>query len=555
MKTRITTISVMMLLIITIMLAIIPNTAMAIQTLKEYYDTNDDSFYTMYGATWYAQTFTTASSYHISNISLLLYKTLNPTNMTLHVRNTALGLPTGNDLVSVYASPSSLPTGAPYTWYSFELYPYLKVSSGYTYAIILNATGSTFHTVNWRADITSPTYAGGSYLKSSDSGASWTPASGRDFMFRCYGMPINFTLTATLPTNHADYFLNNTDTLRYYSILNLSFNYGLSCGGTIGKKYFFEDEEVGDSSLLSGNGSKTFNIFYPGNHYSNTVKNGVTYDWKVNLSFHGVYLNKTFDFTLIYIPNVIHSYTNIENASGTNFVKWNNTGFWEWANFTGNTTSLTWSNNHKNTTWTHISKLLTNNSWYIYDNDTGNTTGLTWENHHVNTTWSHFSRLLANNSWYIYDNDTGNMTGNVTGNYTVNISMVNPDGASIFYNWTGDVTQNNTNITFTVTNNMDIVCYVGVLAMNVVFDITQLGLVFLSILTFFCVFVGYLMNNSTGGVFLLVSTGLIFNLMVFTWVYFVGVFALSMTPLFVALIVLFAKDGVIRLKNKNLQKN
>jgi hypothetical protein len=95
---------------------------------------------------------------------------------------------------------------------------------------------------------------------------------------------------------------------------------------------------------------------------------------------------------------------------------------------------------------------------------------------------------------------------------------------------------------------------IEVISMNVIIDITQMGLLFITLLTMFCIFVGYMMNNSTGGVFLLISAGLIFNLMVLVWIYFAGVYAISMTPLFVALLMLFAKDGIIRLKNKNLNK-
>jgi hypothetical protein len=79
-------------------------------------------------------------------------------------------------------------------------------------------------------------------------------------------------------------------------------------------------------------------------------------------------------------------------------------------NDTGNTTTITWFDNHKNTTWSHIKILLVNNSWKIYDNDTGNTTTITWFDNHKNTAWSHIKILLVNNSWKIYDNDTGNIT-------------------------------------------------------------------------------------------------------------------------------------------------
>jgi hypothetical protein len=89
---------------------------------------------------------------------------------------------------------------------------------------------------------------------------------------------------------------------------------------------------------------------------------------------------------------------------------------------------------------------------------------------------------------------------------------------------------------------------------TVSFDITQLGLLFLIIMTIFFMVMGYLLVNSTGGVFLFISACLLFNLMMFVMVYFGGVFSIGLTPLFVGLMIVTIKDGVIRLKNKNLRK-
>jgi hypothetical protein len=158
------------------------------------------------------------------------------------------------------------------------------------------------------------------------------------------------------------------------------------------------------------------------------------------------------------------------------------------------------------------------------------------------------------NASYIFSYDlyTGIVTGNMTYNFTINMTSI--DGFNFSVNWTGNYNSTNTNITVPVNNSMVIHGAIEVISMNVIIDITQMGLLFITLLTMFCIFVGYMMNNSTGGVFLLISAGLIFNLMVLVWIYFAGVYAISMTPLFVALLMLFAKDGIIRLKNKNLNK-
>lgn len=281
-------------------------------------------------------------------------------------------------------------------------------------------------------------------------------------------------------------------------------------------------------------------------YMNQTFRSNHTGSWKT-LSWNNNTLNATLTYTTTFYHNNYSCYWSSNLTD--NHSHWTNNSYYYYM-VRCPSKNLTISNHHVNTTWTNQYKYNFYSGYTYYDNDTGNLTTYHFYNNHVDTMWSHLVRQNSTGYW-IYDNDTGNASG---GSYNFTINMTSIDGFNFSINWTGDYNSTNMNITVPVNSSMVIHGVIEVISMNVVIDITQLGLVFLTLLTMFCVLVGYLMNNSTGGVFLLISAGLIFNLMVLVWIYFAGVYAISMTPLFVALLMLFAKDGIIRLKNKNLNK-
>lgn len=283
------------------------------------------------------------------------------------------------------------------------------------------------------------------------------------------------------------------------------------------------------------------------NDYMNqTFRSNYTGSWQT-LSWNNHTLNATLTYTTTFYHNNYSCYWS-SNVTD-NHSHWTNNSY-HYYMVRCPSKNLTISNHHVNTTWTNQYKYNFYSGYIYYDNDTGNLTSYHFYNNHVDTVWSHLVRQNSTGYW-IYDNDTGNISG---GSYNFTINMTSIDGFNFSVNWTGNYNSTNTNITVPVNSSMVIHGAIEVISMNVIIDITQMGLLFITLLTMFCIFVGYMMNNSTGGVFLLISAGLIFNLMVLVWIYFAGVYAISMTPLFVALLMLFAKDGIIRLKNKNLNK-
>jgi hypothetical protein len=156
--------------------------------LKDNYDGSDDEYGTVYGVVWKGQSFTAASSYTISSVSLEMYHTGNPGTVTVSIRATAAGVPTGGDLCSGTYNGNTLPTSAATAaWTNMSLGAGAALTSGTMYAIVVRAVDtSAGNQVYFSGDNTTPGYATGAYLQSSDSGVNWATAAGVDYNFKTY---------------------------------------------------------------------------------------------------------------------------------------------------------------------------------------------------------------------------------------------------------------------------------------------------------------------------------------------------------------------------------
>ncbi len=157
-------------------------------TLFEYYNINDDSAITMYGVSWYAQTFTPLISHKIKSVKLLLYRVASPGTITVSIKATSGGHPIGSDLCVGTTNGDTLPTGLPYEWreIGFGISPSLVANE--KYAIVVRALeGDGSNTLAWCRDATDPTYDRGNYERSPDSGDTWFTSLIRDFMFEDWG--------------------------------------------------------------------------------------------------------------------------------------------------------------------------------------------------------------------------------------------------------------------------------------------------------------------------------------------------------------------------------
>lgn len=197
-------------------------------------------------------------------------------------------------------------------------------------------------------------------------------------------------------------------------------------------------------------------------------------------------------------------YNNTQHTTGKYQYSYSTiTGYNIWLNFTGaiptfvNYLKIRNATGTFTTLWSYV--LWKYTTWANY---TGNTTSITWNNAHINTTWSHIKKLLVNNSWLIYDNDTGNITG---GTYISSFHMfVNLIGVMGFINWTGDINSSSMNISFNVTSDMNITGHANIndtdnwlyLGSTVTLDNFTILLIYLFALMYF------IYNNKTNDLFI-----------------------------------------------------
>lgn len=161
-------------------------------TRYEYYITGDASIGNLYGARWAAQTFTPTVAHKITSVKLLLYRNNNPGTVTVSIRATSAGLPTGGDLASGTTDGNTLPTASPYEWREITLGSGCAVNAGTKYAIVVRATaGDASNNLYWRANSNTGAYSGGQMEFSIDSGGSWPyPTPTGDYMFEDWGDPL-----------------------------------------------------------------------------------------------------------------------------------------------------------------------------------------------------------------------------------------------------------------------------------------------------------------------------------------------------------------------------
>lgn len=169
---------------------LVPFSAFA-STLADWYNLNDDSDGgAIYGAVWKAQTFTaTSTGYELWSVKVKAYITGDPDNCILGIRPTDGTNPTSSqDIASTTLDTTSWSSSAPGDWYEFSFSDHPELTGSTKYALVFrcpDASGSP-DLLRWRADFSSPTYGGGAFYTSSNSGSSWSVESGYDFMFETY---------------------------------------------------------------------------------------------------------------------------------------------------------------------------------------------------------------------------------------------------------------------------------------------------------------------------------------------------------------------------------
>jgi len=157
----------------------------------EYYNVDDDTGHLIAADLWEAQTFTPQLSHAITSFKLKLYRVGFPRTITIGIRATFEGLPTGPDLIHGSIDGNTLTTDTDGEWREVELPGGPALLAPVMYAGVARApTGFPLNYAVWRADGTFPDYIKGTYCTSPDSGETWHKDRRTDFMFEEWGIAI-----------------------------------------------------------------------------------------------------------------------------------------------------------------------------------------------------------------------------------------------------------------------------------------------------------------------------------------------------------------------------
>ena len=159
----------------------------------------------IYDATWYSQTFTPSVTHDISSVILALGRVGNPGTITVSIKNTTSGKPTGEDLcvgttngdtLPILGWPTPLPEEREITFSSTT-----TLTAETMYAIVVRAaSGNSSNKLHWVA-YTSSVYDNGTECYSVNSGGSWTLEATRELWFEEWGDIANAKATNPTPAH------------------------------------------------------------------------------------------------------------------------------------------------------------------------------------------------------------------------------------------------------------------------------------------------------------------------------------------------------------------
>ncbi len=141
-----------------------------------------------------------------------------PPNLTLSVRNTSAGLPTGADLATTTIPGSAFASGATVLFTASFGSP-ATLTSGTQYALVLRPVSVPAGTGYFWIRSSPSTYPNGQRVLSADSGSTWSADATRDYNFKTYmqtgfASPGNF-VSGTKDANPAPNFVTNWTTLSW----------------------------------------------------------------------------------------------------------------------------------------------------------------------------------------------------------------------------------------------------------------------------------------------------------------------------------------------------
>jgi hypothetical protein len=151
-------------------------------SLYENYDAAGTTNHLFSGNTWRGETFTPSFGHQLRGIKIKGYVAAGSTGtLTVSIRATSGGKPTGADLCSCALPQSCLPTSL--DWIAFGFGVGITLSPAVMYAIVVRSTTG----VNWRIRVGGIDAYPGYSQYSVDAGVSWSGYPADDYMFKEYG--------------------------------------------------------------------------------------------------------------------------------------------------------------------------------------------------------------------------------------------------------------------------------------------------------------------------------------------------------------------------------
>jgi hypothetical protein len=219
-------------------------------TLQDSYSGGTETNSDLSTAKWWTQTITPSGDYTLTKVDLKLYRQYTDWTVTVSIKATTLGKPSGDDLAANTLATASVTTDSAGDWYSITFGAGVALTSGVTYAIVVRASGgATSDYIRWKGT-NSGSYAGGNGGYSADSGSTWTMYDAVDMGFKTYsGSTITYTdLAGTIPLALS---LTGTMTLTTYSDLAGTIAMTLSLTGTLDRKYIAAGRIIGKIRVVA----------------------------------------------------------------------------------------------------------------------------------------------------------------------------------------------------------------------------------------------------------------------------------------------------------------
>lgn len=154
--------------------------------LQDYYNTNDDDENYFETTEWVAQTFTANQAYTITSAKIKVKKDAGvDQNLAVEIWGVdgSSHPDPGNVILQTTIAYGDISTTAGWVEATFGAGSLLTNGTQYALVVYTADSGVGYY---WRMDLSSPTYAGGAYENSVDSGANWTTTATRDYMFETY---------------------------------------------------------------------------------------------------------------------------------------------------------------------------------------------------------------------------------------------------------------------------------------------------------------------------------------------------------------------------------